>query len=85
VITAGQRIGILSNTGYTRGATGIHAHIELMLFPLGFDTGASHYFCGGMDNILHGGKELNEITWYDLPVNKSSIYDEAQWEEIVGG
>lgn len=83
-VMAGERLGCLGSTG---ASTAPHAHIELILAPLGFDWSLrkTDFYYAGADNILHGGKTLSECTWYHItiPDGGKVISDEATWSEIL--
>lgn len=83
VVQPGDKLGYIGTTG---SSTGAHAHIELILSPEGFNDGANrflNYYYGGVDNILQGGKELSEITWYQIKGDKSAITDMADWDALA--
>lgn len=84
-VKAGDKLGYIGTTG---SSTGAHAHIELILAPAGFDDGANrflNYYYGGVDNILHGGKSLSEIAWYQIKGDKSGITDMSNWGALAAG
>lgn len=84
-VAAGDKLGYIGTTG---SSTGMHAHVELILCPQGFDDGANrqlNYYYGGVDNILRGGKSLSELMWYQIKGDKSTITDMADWGTLAEG
>jgi murein DD-endopeptidase MepM/ murein hydrolase activator NlpD len=80
-VTRGQRLGYLGTTG---NSTGTHAHIEMILNPqmpsVWTPRIAGNYF-GGLDNVLNGGKELSEISWYSFHDRTGLSYQDVWGED----
>jgi len=64
-IKAGDIVGAIGTTG---NSSGLHAHIEMFLAPLGYGDAfrARDYYYAGVDNLLRGGKSLDQLTWYNM-------------------
>lgn len=88
-VMPGEKIGFLGASG--KGLTGSHLHLELMLWPNGFNVaqddleGANKgaYWVANGAAVLLAGKKLNELTWYDMVPHKAYI-KKGSYNDVFG-